>query len=303
MYLGLLIWPVMAIGWVFMIFQRGIASSKRILELMNAQPDVVDSVRTDRSIDGVQGSIKFNDVTFSYDAQQKPVLSGINLNVSAGSSLGIMGKPGSGKSTLIALLFRLFPIRHGEILIDGRDIHDFPLSTLRRTIGYVPQDPFLFSDTISNNIAFGLDHEEQGFSEIVRYARMTSIYEEIMDFGEAFKTVVGERGITLSGGQKQRVSIARALIIRPRILILDDALSSVDSATEREIIHNIREEMSARTTIWISHRVSTIKDCDNIIVLEDGRIREQGTHDELIKKDGYYSRLFELQKHEGRLTG
>lgn len=335
MYLGLLIWPVIAIGWVFMIFQRGIASSKRILELMQAEPDVTDrreeipSGVTDRreategnegvpsgeipsgvvDSEGVlrdmelsAGSISIRNLSFSYSGEEN-VLQDVNLEIPAGSSLGIMGKPGSGKSTLVSLLFRLFPIQEGEVRVDGCDIHELPLSKLRSSIGYVPQDPFLFSDSIRNNIAFGADEEKQDLDRVRHYAEMTALFDEVMEFKEGFDTLVGERGVTLSGGQKQRVSIARALFIKPRILILDDALSSVDARAEREVLKNIRREMAGRTVIFISHRVSTVMECDSIIVLEGGKIVEQGSHRELLKRDRYYSRLFELQRIEEKLPG
>ncbi len=335
MYLGLLIWPVIAIGWVFMIFQRGIASSKRILELMQAEPDVTDrreeipSGVTDRreategnegvpsgeipsgvvDSEGVlrdmelsAGSISIRNLSFSYSGEEN-VLQDVNLEIPAGSSLGIMGKPGSGKSTLVSLLFRLFPIQEGEVRVDGCDIHELPLSKLRSSIGYVPQDPFLFSDSIRNNIAFGADEEKQDLDRVRHYAEMTALFDEVMEFKEGFDTLVGERGVTLSGGQKQRVSIARALFIKPRILILDDALSSVDARAEREVLKNIRREMAGRTVIFISHRVSTVMECDSIIVLEGGKIVEQGSHRELLKRDRYYCRLFELQRIEEKLPG
>jgi ATP-binding cassette subfamily B protein len=254
-------------------------------------------VRSDRS--PREGSISILNLNFSYNGQER-VLQDINLEIPAGSSLGIMGKPGSGKSTLVSLLFRLFPIDDGEIRVDGRNIHKLPLSKLRSSIGYVPQDPFLFSDSIRNNIAFGVDEEEQDPGRVRHYAEMTALFAEIMEFKDGFDTLVGERGVTLSGGQKQRVSIARALYITPRILILDDALSSVDARTEREVLKNIRREMAGRTVMIISHRVSTVMGCDSIIVLEGGKIAEQGSHRELLEGDGYYSRLFELQRREGR---
>jgi ATP-binding cassette subfamily B protein len=301
MYLGLLIWPVIAIGWVFTIFHRGIASAKRILELIKAQPDIVESRTVNYNIKNIDGSIDIEDLNFSYSGNGRQVLQNINLHIPAGSSFGIMGKPGSGKSTLIALLFRLFPIRNGKIMIDGHNIHDIPLTLLRSNIGYVPQDPFLFSDTISNNISFGIDAEPRNFSEIKRLARLTSLFDEVVEFSDQFETVVGERGITLSGGQKQRLSIARALMIRPRILVLDDALSSVDAGTEREVLRNIRSEMDGKTTICVSHRVSTVMDCDKILILEEGKIKEYGSHRELTRMDGYYNKLFELQKLEERI--
>jgi ATP-binding cassette subfamily B protein len=285
MYLGLLIWPVIAIGWVFMIFQRGIASSKRILELMQAEPDVGDSEGVLRDIELSAGNISIRNLSFSYSGEEN-VLQDVNLEIPAGSSLGIMGKPGSGKSTLVSLLFRLFPIQEGEVRVDGCDIHELPLSKLRSSIGYVPQDPFLFSDSIRNNITFGAD-EEKDLDRVRHYAEMTALSDEVMEFKEGFDTLVGERGVTLSGGQKQRVSIARALFIKPRILILDDALSSVDARAEREVLKNIRREMAGRTVIFISHRVSTVMECDSIIVLEGGKIVEQGSHRELLKRDRY----------------
>jgi len=302
MYLGLLIWPVIAIGWVITLLQRGIASAKRILELMNTKPDITESESMKAIIHAVQGRIEIKDLTFSYAPDQRPVLQEINLTVPAGSSLGIMGKHGSGKSTLISLLFRLFPISSGSIFIDGHDILELSLSVLRSSIGYIPQEAFLFSDTITNNIAFGLNDGEYDFQAIRKYARMMAIDDEIMEFSDQFDTVVGERGVTLSGGQLQRLSIARALIIQPKILALDDALSSVDAATEREVLKNIHSEMRGRTTICISHRVSTVKACDNIIVLKEGKIIESGRHKELIELGGYYSRLYELQKLEEKVS-
>jgi len=303
MYLGLLIWPVIAIGWVFTLLQRGIASSKRILELMDAMSDVVESKTVDTGVAKIYGEIDIRDLTFSYSAERRNVLSGITLHVPAGTSLGIMGKPGSGKSTLISLLFRLFPIPEGRISIDGHEIHQIPLRVLRGCIGYVPQDPFLFSDTIRNNIAFGVDEDARVFSDIKRFAQLVAIDGEIGEFHDGYETLVGERGVTLSGGQKQRISIARALIKQPDILILDDALSSVDAATEKVVLENIKAVLGGHTCIVISHRVSTVQECDRIIILDDGRIVEHGSHSELLRLDGYYRRLYELQKLEEELPG
>ncbi|MEJ5272870.1 MAG: ATP-binding cassette domain-containing protein, partial [Spirochaetota bacterium] len=220
----------------------------------------------------------------------------INLRIPANSSLGIMGKPGSGKTTLASLLFHLFKVEKGKILIDGYDINDIPLKTLRRSIGYVPQDSFLFSDTITNNIALGIEEDKIDFSKVVEYAKIASVHDDIMEFKDGYDTVVGERGITLSGGQKQRVSIARALIVNPTILILDDALSAVDAQTEKSILSHIKNELKGRTSIIIAQRISTVKDCDQIIVLDEGKIVEHGNHEQLLANKGYYYRMYELQR-------
>jgi ATP-binding cassette subfamily B multidrug efflux pump len=300
MYINLLVWPVIAIGWVFNLLQKGIASAQRILELMNTDPDVYDSERVSRAVKRIRGEIRIQNLTFSYHKGAKPVLQDISLALDEGGSLGIMGKPGSGKSTIVSLLFRLFPLQEHCLFIDGREIHEIPLAVLRGAIGYVPQDSFLFSDTIRNNMSFGMDENSIQMEEIERVAGLVSLHEEIMSFHDGFDTLVGERGITLSGGQRQRLSIARAILKRPDILVLDDAFSAVDAAKETQILQNIHTEMKDRTRIIISHRVSTVKDCDIIVVLQMGKIIEQGTHAQLLEKRGYYSRLFELQKLEDR---
>jgi ATP-binding cassette subfamily B multidrug efflux pump len=305
MYINLLVWPVIAIGWVFNLLQKGFASSRRILELMNTAPDVFDSGAAAAPADladgeTVAGDIVIRGLSFSYGPMGRPLLQDVDLTVPYGSSLGIMGKPGSGKSTLVSLLFRLFPFQEDRIFIAGREIHDIPLPVLRRSIGYVPQDSFLFSDTIRNNIAFGHQGEGDEEKEVEKTARLAELYDEIMSFHDGFETLLGERGITLSGGQRQRLSIARALFIKPRHIVFDDAFSAVDAAKETRILRNIHRELEGRTRIIISHRVSTVKDCDNIIVLDGGRIVEQGSHGSLVGKKGYYSRLFALQKLEER---
>jgi len=315
MYLGLLIWPVIATGWVINLMQRGVASAKRILELMDEKSDVEDRsssphVADDGAYSGAAramdnagagnrtgyGEIEIRNLTFGYGG--KKVFSGISLIIPAGTSLGVMGGPGSGKTSLVSVLFRLFPVDPGMVFFDGCDINDIPLSVLRGSIGYVPQDPFLFSETVSENIGFGIDEELRDRTEIERYARVAAIYDEITDFSEGFDTVVGERGVTLSGGQKQRLCIARALFKNPDIIILDDALSSVDASTESVLLRNIRREMEGKTSIVVSHRVSTVMECDRIVVLRNGEIHEHGNHRELLREGGYYSRLYELQRLE-----
>jgi ATP-binding cassette, subfamily B, multidrug efflux pump len=292
-YLNMIVWPMIGIGFAFNMLSRGLASTKRIKEMMDTKPEIAD--RNVRQIERIRGNIEIRNLTFSYYEIAKTVLKNINLSIPAGSSLGIMGKPGGGKSTLVALLFHLFHIEEGKIFIDGIDINEVPLKTLRSAIGYVPQDSFLFSDTIANNIAFGIPDDNANPEKIREYARIASVHKEIEKFTEGYETIVGERGITLSGGQKQRVSIARALMVEPSILILDDALSAVDAKTETAVLSHIKKEIKRRTSIIISHRISTVKDCDNIIVLDDGAVAEQGNHSQLLAKGGYYSRLFELQ--------
>jgi ATP-binding cassette subfamily B protein len=307
MYLGLLIWPVIAIGWVVTLLQRGIASAKRILELMKQEPDVRGPEPPDEPSEGavvsprrVRGRIDMQGVSFCYHQGERYVLRDVTLSVPAGSSVGIMGKPGSGKSTLISLLFRLFPLREGRILLDGIHVEAIPLAVLRKSIGYVPQDPFLFSDTVAKNIAYGLDGYDP--EEVARYAGLVDMDGEISSFSRGYQTLVGERGVTLSRGQKQRLSIARALMVWPRVLVLDDALSSVDAETERRVLAGVRGEMRGRTMIIVSHRVSTVQECDLIAVLEEGRVVELGGHRELAASGGYYARLYELQKLEETLA-
>jgi ATP-binding cassette subfamily B multidrug efflux pump len=293
-YINLLVWPMMATGWVFNMFQRGIASTKRILELMNSVPDV-NIIQSSIKMPSLKGDIRFSNLTFRYSPESRAVLSNVNLHIPAGSSLGIIGKPGSGKSTLASLLFHLYPVESRQIFIDGVDINEIPLSTLRSSISYVPQDSFLFSDTITENIGFGLTVKPP-FEVISAAAQNASVHDDILRFTDQYNTRIGERGITLSGGQKQRIAIARALMINSSVLILDDALSAVDTATEKTIWNNMREKISGKTSIVIAHRISTVKNCDHIIVLGDGVITEQGTHGQLITRDGFYCRLHELQR-------
>jgi ATP-binding cassette subfamily B multidrug efflux pump len=295
-YMMQLTWPIIALGWVINIFQRGTASLIRINEIMQEQPEIQDA--PDAQAHEINGEIEFRDLNFSYDG--KPVLRHVNLRVPAGSSLAIVGPTGSGKTTLVDLIPRIYDANPGMVLIDGRPIRDYSLESLRRSIGFVPQETFLFSDRIRENIALGVDSASD--SDIHDAADAANIAIDIESFPEGYETLVGERGITLSGGQKQRTAIARALIRNPRILILDDALSSVDTHTEDKILNHLRDVMAGRTTIFISHRVSTVRNADRIAVLHGGRIVELGTHDELLALNGYYSDLYNKQLLEEELA-
>jgi len=291
-----LTWPIIALGWVINIFQRGTASLIRINEIMQEEPTIQDTPEAqDRA---VTGEVEFRGLTFSYDGKQ--VLHDVNLLVPAGSSLAIVGPTGSGKTTLVNLIPRIYDAAPGMVLIDGRPVRDYSLASLRKSIGFVPQETFLFSDRIRENIALGV--ESASDHEISKAASAANIAVDIEGFPEGYETMVGERGITLSGGQKQRTAIARALIRNPRILVLDDALSSVDTQTEDKILNHLRDVMQGRTTIFISHRVSTVRNADRIAVLHGGRIVELGTHDELLAMNGYYSDLYNKQLLEEELA-
>jgi len=323
-YMMQLTWPVIALGWVINIFQRGTASLVRIEEILSQQPEIADetSLALDDGATGVSpvqpggdarlsiseifGEIEFRNLNFAYNGTG--ILRDINLRIPAGSSLAIVGPTGSGKTTLVNLIPRIYDAAPGAVLIDGRPVREFPLDSLRRHIGFVPQETFLFSDTIRENIAYGISHEvsqedgEPALDDIKAAAEAANIAQDIEGFPEGYNTTVGERGITLSGGQKQRTAIARALLRSPRILILDDALSSVDTHTEDKILNHLREIMRGRTTIFISHRVSTVRNADSIAVLHQGRIVEQGTHDQLIARNGYYTDLYNKQLLEEELA-
>ena len=296
-YMVQLTWPIIALGWVINIFQRGTASMGRINELLIEKPEIIDTPTLDAP-QQIVGDIEFRHLSYSYNGA--PVLHDINLRIPAGSSLAIVGPTGSGKTTLVNLIPRVYDAARGSVLIDGRAIQDYPVETLRRNIGFVPQETFLFSDTIRENIAFGTGHVTD--EEIKNAAQGANIAADIESFPEQYRTIVGERGLTLSGGQKQRTAIARAIIRDPRILILDDALSSVDTHTEDKILNHLREVMLGRTTIFISHRVSTVRNADQIAVLHGGRLVELGTHDELIAHNGYYTDLYNKQLLEEELA-
>lgn len=298
-YMLQLTWPVIALGWVINIFQRGTASMGRINEILVAKPEIVSQPAPDLALrEVIEGEIELRNLNFSYNGAQ--VLHDINLHVPAGTSLAIVGPTGSGKTTLVSLIPRIYDAEPGSLLIDDREIRDYPLESLRRNIGFVPQETFLFSDTVRGNIAFGV--ETASDEEVRAAAGAASIAGDIEGFPAQYETIVGERGITLSGGQKQRTAIARALIRNPRILILDDALSSVDTYTEEKILNHLRQLMRGRTTIFISHRVSTVQSADQIAVLHQGRIVEIGTHEELLARNGYYTDLYNKQLLEEELA-
>ncbi len=298
-YLGLLIWPFMAIGWVVNMLQHGLASLKRINQILDAEPSVVDSM-TNCEIKRLHGDIEFKNLSFCYSSNIIPTLKHLNFSIKRGQTLAILGPTGAGKTTLANLLLRLYNAPRGTIFIDGQDICDIPLSTLRKSIGYVPQNNFLFSQTIRQNIA--LTDETTKDKKITRYAKIASIGYEIDDLTEGYDTMLGERGVNLSGGQKQRLSIARALIKNPEIVILDDALSAVDTKTEESILNHLKEELKDKTSIIISHRISTVSDADVIVVLNAGHIIQIGDHASLMAEKGYYHDLFLKQQLETRIA-
>jgi ATP-binding cassette subfamily B multidrug efflux pump len=313
-YLGLLVWPMIALGWVTNIFQRGAASMGRLNYILTAKPQIDNRAAKVSPETRVEGTIEFRNLSFTYPTadlnagkngvnghglESKAVLKNIDLTIPAGSTVAIIGPTGSGKTTLAALIARLWDAPEGTILIDGRPIREWPVETLRRAIGYVPQDTYLFSDSVGENIAFGLEKFEE--PQVREAAAIASLDGEVQDFTGQYQMMVGERGVTLSGGQKQRTAIARAVIRDPRILILDDSLSAVDTQTEEKILGQLRGVMRGRTTVLIAHRTSTVRDADQIVVIKDGGIVERGTHDELMARGGYYADLYQKQLLEEEL--
>jgi ATP-binding cassette subfamily B protein len=296
-YLANLIWPIVALGWVTNIVQRGLASQGRLMTIFEAQPDIDDRAVPANPITALKGEIEFRNLSFSYNGHA--ILKNINLHIAAGKTVAVVGATGSGKSTLAGLIPRLYDAPPGTLLIDGVPIREIPLATLRKNIGFVPQETFLFSETLRENIKLGAP--EASDAEVERAAEISNILPDINGFPKKFDTMVGERGLTLSGGQKQRTAISRAVIRKPRILILDDALSSVDTYTEETILRQLTGVMAGRTTILISHRVSTIQNADEIVVLHDGEIAERGTHAELLAMNGHYTELYNKQLIEEAL--
>lgn len=298
-YINMLVWPMLACGDAINMFSQGAASIRRIQEIFEEKPEIAD--REDAvEVECVKGDIELNHLTFLHRGHSEPTLKDITLSIPAGTTLAIIGRTGNGKSTLVNLLLHLYNTKPGMIRIDGRDINRIPLKTLRENIAYVPQDNFLFSDTLKSNIAFGAD--DWDMDSVVRATEAACIHENIVAFPDGYETIVGERGVTLSGGQKQRSSIARALMKDAPILILDDALSAVDTDTEEHILRNLKQNRQGKTTILIAHRISTIQNADRILVLEDGEAKEIGNHDELMRENGIYRSMFEQQQLEAAVS-
>lgn len=298
-YLAMLIWPMIAFGWVINVLQQGAASMSRLAKIFDTEPEIKDTNLTDHSITSLRGAIEFRDVRFTHKNANRESLSGINLTIPEGTTLAIVGYTGAGKSTMVNLIPRLYDVTGGQLLIDGHDIRTIPLDVLRSNIGYVPQETFLFSDTLRENIGYGTDNGTE--EHVHEAAEISRLAHDVSDFPRGYATMLGERGITLSGGQKQRTSIARAVMRKPKILILDDSLSSVDTYTEEEILKRLRGIMKGRTSIIISHRISTVQHADQIVVLHEGRIVERGNHDELVELGGIYAELHRKQLLEEEL--
>lgn len=299
-YLGLMMWPARALGMVIVFMQRGAASMDRLTNIFRTEPEIVDREGA-IELDEIKGNIEFKNVSFKYAPELPYALKDISFKIEPGKTLAILGRTGSGKSSIVNVLLRLYDINEGEILIDGHEVKDLTLNSLRENISYVPQDDFLFSKTVKENIEFHYEHELD--DEIIeKYAKIAGVYDDIIEFKDGFDTILGERGVTLSGGQKQRVSIARALAKEKNVLIMDDSLSAVDTQTEEEILKNLNTDEADVSKIIISHRVSTIKDADEILFIEDGAIVERGTHDELVSLGGRYNKLYEDQLLEQKIN-
>jgi ATP-binding cassette subfamily B protein len=298
-YLGILIWPMIAFGWVINIIQQAEASMKRINNILNEPYEIEDTAITDLSVTELKGQIEFRNVSFKYGEHLPEILSDINLNINQGETIAIIGHTGSGKTSLINLIPRLYDVTKGDVLIDGINVKQIPLDILRRNIALVQQESFLFSDSVYNNISYGLKNIDK--ERVEHVSRIAHFDKDVESFPSGYGTMVGERGITFSGGQKQRASLARALAVDPKILILDDSFSAVDTNTEEEILRNLKEYMRNRTSIIISHRISTVKDADKIFVLADGKIAEHGKHDNLVALGGIYADLHYKQLLEKEL--
>ncbi len=298
-YISLLIWPVVAVGWVTNLVQRAAAAMKRLNAVFDLEPSIADGPHTDTTIQNVKGKIEFRGVTLQYDPEMPPVLRNLSFTVNPGETLAIVGTTGSGKTSIVNLIARLYEPTEGQVFIDDKAIQTLPLDTLRSSIGTVAQETFLFSKTLANNVRFG--RTDATLEQVIGASTLAQLHDNVDSFSKGYETMVGERGVTLSGGQKQRTSIARAVLREPSILILDDALSAVDTETEERILSGLRTVMKGRTTILIAHRISTVKDADRIVVLEDGEMVEYGTHDELLALNGRYAATYERQLLEQQL--